>query len=112
MLRERASSPARTLSGGEQSLVALARGMVRNGRLVLLDEPTEGLSPVAVERLNELIRTLQRAGTTILLVEQQIGFAPALAQRVYLMVSGEIAEEVFPEQLKSAVELQRKDLGV
>lgn len=81
------------LSGGEQRLVSLARALVQNPVVMLLDEPTEGLSPVLAARLLELLQTLRREGVTMLLAEQNVRFASRLCERAYVMDKGRIQSE-------------------
>lgn len=89
-LDERRRSPARTLSGGEQSMLAIARALVTNPTIVLMDEPTEGLAPLLVETVRGVVEEIKAAGLTVLLVEQNLGFALAVADRVAVMHRGAI----------------------
>lgn len=91
-LAERANSAGTHLSGGEQQMLAIARILRTGSRVLLLDEPTEGLAPVIVDRIGELLRQLKHSGYTILLVEQNVHFAAELADRHYLMESGRITD--------------------
>ena len=91
-LAERAASAGTHLSGGEQQMLAIARILRTGARLLLLDEPTEGLAPVIVERIGELIASLRGRGYTIVLVEQNVRFAANLADRHYLMASGRVVD--------------------
>ena len=79
-----------TLSGGEQQMLAIARVLRSGARLILLDEPTEGLAPVIVDAIGEVLLEVKRAGITVLLVEQNVRFATRIADRHYLMVHGKI----------------------
>jgi len=89
-LAERANQIAGTLSGGEQQMLALGRGLVQRPDLMLLDEPSMGLSPVLVSEIFRMIGEINRAGTTILLVEQNASMALAVADRAYVLEAGEI----------------------
>jgi branched-chain amino acid transport system ATP-binding protein len=100
------------LSGGEQQMLAIGRALVTNPSLILLDEPSEGLSPVAVDRVVETCHELRRANISILLVEQNIHVAEALADRVYILVSGKTVYESATDQFLENVEIRQKYLGV
>jgi branched-chain amino acid transport system ATP-binding protein len=91
-LKERAKAPGTTLSGGEQQMLAIARVLRSGARTVLLDEPTEGLAPVIVERIGELIRAMKSDGITVLLVEQNVRFATGVADRHHIIVHGQVAQ--------------------
>ena len=94
VLRERAKALGTTLSGGEQQMLAIARVLRSGARLILLDEPTEGLAPVIVNAIGDLIREIKKSGVTVLLVEQNMRFATSVADRHYLMVHGRIVESM------------------
>lgn len=94
ILKERRKAMGTTLSGGEQQMLAIARVLRSGARLILLDEPTEGLAPVIVHAIGELIREIKKSGVTILLVEQNLRFATGVADRHYLMVHGRIVESM------------------
>ncbi|MDW8480877.1 MAG: ATP-binding cassette domain-containing protein [Meiothermus sp.] len=102
-LAERRKSPSRALSGGEQQMVAIARALLRNPKLVLMDEPTEGLSPLMVRQVAEVIRALKAEGETVLLAEQNVQMALAVADRVYILEHGEIVWEGRPQEASGAV---------
>jgi len=89
-LKERAAAAARTLSGGEQSQLAIARAVIAEPRLILMDEPTEGLAPLMVAEVGRLIRLLREEGTSILLVEQNLKFSLDVCDEVAVMSRGQI----------------------
>ncbi len=94
ILKERRKAMGTTLSGGEQQMLAIARVLRSGARLILLDEPTEGLAPVIVQAIGNLIREIKKSGVTLLLVEQNLRFATGVADRHYLMVHGRIVESM------------------
>jgi branched-chain amino acid transport system ATP-binding protein len=93
-LKERRTSPGTRLSGGEQQMLAIARVLRTGATLLLLDEPTEGLAPVIVERIGEVLRVLKRSGMTLLLVEQNFAFAQSVADRFVVMEHGRIVDRI------------------
>ena len=111
-LAERRKNEATQLSGGEQQMLAIGRALLLNPKLLILDEPSEGLAPRIVEELIETIRQLGHGGVRILLVEQNLGMAAAVADRQLIMVAGRFATELTSEELISDPELQRRYLGV
>ena len=111
-LQERASSPGTRLSGGEQQMLAVARILRTGARLLLLDEISEGLAPVIVQKLAEMILTLKAKGYTIVLVEQNFRFAAPLADRFYVMEHGKIVEQFAQSELQSKMGLLHEFLGV
>jgi branched-chain amino acid transport system ATP-binding protein len=111
-LKERASSPGTRLSGGEQQMLAVARILRTGARLLLLDEISEGLAPVIVQKLSETIRTLKAKGYTILLVEQNFRFAAPLADRFYVMEHGKIVREFAQRELAANTAMLQEFLGV
>jgi branched-chain amino acid transport system ATP-binding protein len=111
-LRERAASPGARLSGGEQQMLAVARILRTGARLLLLDEISEGLAPVIVQKLGEVIRTLRAKGFTEVLVEQNFRFAAPLADRFYVMESGRIVKQFEQSELDSQMGLLHEYLGV
>ncbi|NVK43787.1 MAG: ABC transporter ATP-binding protein [Oceanospirillaceae bacterium] len=111
-LAERRRSQGTRLSGGEQQMLALARILRTGADILLLDEITEGLAPVIVRRLAEVLEQLKRRGLTILLVEQNFRFAAPLADRHYLLEHGRIVEEVFAHELDTKSSMLNAYLGV
>ena len=111
-LRERAGHRGRHLSGGEQQMLAIARALVAAPAVMLVDEPTEGLAPLLVQQLTEILAAINRRGTTILLVEQSLEVALALARRVYVMDQGRIQFEGTPDDLRRDPGVQQRFLGV
>ncbi|TWO68852.1 ABC transporter ATP-binding protein [Caenimonas sedimenti] len=111
-LKERASSPGTRLSGGEQQMLAVARILRTGARLLLLDEISEGLAPVIVQKLAEMIRTLKAKGYTVILVEQNFRFAAPLADRFYVMEHGKIVKEFTQSQLQENMAMLQEFLGV
>ena len=111
-LRERLSSQGTKLSGGEQQMLAIGRILRTGARLLLLDEPTEGLAPVIIQQIGHTIRTLKEQGFTILLVEQNFRFASTVADRYYVMEHGRIVEGFANSELDANVETLHDYLGV
>jgi branched-chain amino acid transport system ATP-binding protein len=111
-LLERAASPGTRLSGGEQQMLAVARILRTGARLLLLDEISEGLAPVIVQKLGEVIRTLRQKGITVVLVEQNFRFAALLADRFYVMEHGRIVKQFGQSELASQMGLLQEFLGV
>jgi branched-chain amino acid transport system ATP-binding protein len=111
-LSERAASPGTRLSGGEQQMLAVARILRTGARLLLLDEISEGLAPVIVQKLGDVIRALRSKGFTVVLVEQNFRFAAPLADRFYVMESGKIVKQFEQSELASQMGLLHEYLGV
>jgi len=111
-LLERAGSPGTRLSGGEQQMLAVARILRTGARLLLLDEISEGLAPVIVQKLGDVIRTLKAKGFTVVLVEQNFRFAAPLADRFYVMEHGRIVEQFEQRELTSHMGMLHEYLGV
>jgi len=100
-LAERRNSPGSKLSGGEQQMLAMARVLRMGARLLLCDEPTEGLSPLLVTQIGDIIKAAKDDGVTILLIEQNIHFAATVADRHYLLAEGSVAETFDNDQVRS-----------
>jgi branched-chain amino acid transport system ATP-binding protein len=111
-LKERRRNGGAQLSGGEQQMLAIARALLTNPTLLVMDEPSEGLAPAIIEQLIETFRTLEQEGLAILLIEQNLGMATSIAERQLVMVAGSIAAETTSAALSSDMELQRRYLGV
>jgi branched-chain amino acid transport system ATP-binding protein len=111
-LRERLSSQGTKLSGGEQQMLAIARILRTGARLLLLDEPTEGLAPVIIQQIGRTIGSLKAQGFTILLVEQNFHFAATVADRYYVIEHGRIVDHFAADQLKNNMEKLHDYLGV
>ena len=112
-LKERlGSSQGSKLSGGEQQMLAIARILRTGARLLLLDEPTEGLAPVIIQQIGKTIRTLKQQGFTILLVEQNFRFASTVADRYYVMENGRMVETFASAELNANLEKLHDYLGV
>jgi len=111
-LRERLRSQGTKLSGGEQQMLAIGRILRTGARLLLLDEPTEGLAPVIIEQIGRTIGTLKAQGFTILLVEQNFRFAATLADRYYVMEHGRIIDHFVAAELEANTEKLHDYLGV
>ena len=111
-LKERLTSQGTKLSGGEQQMLAIGRILRTGARLLLLDEPTEGLAPVIIQQIGRTIRTLKEQGFTILLVEQNFRFASTVADRYYVMEHGRIVEQIANAELEANVEKLHDYLGV
>lgn len=110
-LRERRKQIAGTLSGGEQQMLAMGRGLMIHPRLLMLDEPSMGLAPILVEQIFDIIRELRESGTTILLVEQNAGMALDLADRAYVLETGKITLSGTGAELSQSDEVKRAYLG-
>ena len=111
-LQSRFRSLAGKLSGGEQQMLAAGRALVGNPALLLMDEPTEGLAPLMVRELGRTIESLKQAGTSILLVEQQLAFALRYADTVFIMSKGRIVHQCTPAELTADSETKTRYLGV
>jgi branched-chain amino acid transport system ATP-binding protein len=112
VLKERANLKATLISGGEQQMLAIARALMTNPQLVLMDEPSEGLAPLIIRELGNTIKQLQKSGLSILLVEQNIHLALAVADYVYVINKGVIVYESTPEELKNNQEIMFTYIGI
>ena len=111
-LLERRNSPGTKLSGGEQQMLAIGRILRTGAKLLLLDEPSEGLAPVIVQQIGRTIRELKQRGFTVLLVEQNFRFAQTVADRHYVMEHGRVVDMVHNEELNASLERLHEYLGV
>ena len=111
-LRERRGSRGTDLSGGEQQMLAIARALIRDPKIILLDEPFEGLAPVIVRDLMKACRDLAAAGQTIVLVEQNLAATLALANRIYIINNGHIVHEGPAAEIKADPGVLQRYLGV
>ena len=111
-LRERQGQLGGTLSGGEQQMLAIGRALLTNGRLLLLDEPSEGLAPLIVREIGTILTALKAERLALLLVEQNYHLALRVADRVYVMNKGQIVYEGTPAGLEADEEVKRRYLGV
>jgi branched-chain amino acid transport system ATP-binding protein len=111
-LRERRASRGTDLSGGEQQMLAIARGLIRDPKILLLDEPFEGLAPIIVRDLLATCRALADAGQTIMLVEQNISAAMTLADRDYVLNNGHLVEELSAQAVRAVPQVLHRHLGV
>jgi branched-chain amino acid transport system ATP-binding protein len=110
-LQRRLDVPAGALSGGEQQMLAIARGLLQRPKILLLDEPSMGLAPLLVRQIFDIVRDIHREGTTILLVEQNARMALQTAQQAYVLERGEVALQGSAEQLAKDPRLQAAYLG-
>lgn len=111
MLKELLPRAGRTLSGGQQQMLAIARGLMARPRLLLLDEPSQGLAPIMVQTVTETLRRIRERGVTVLLVEQNISIPEAVAERVYVLESGRVALSGGREEFGGFESIKRIYLG-
>ena len=110
-LNERKKQPAKTLSGGEQQMLAMGRALMSRPKLLLLDEPSMGLAPMLVEQIFQIIQEINASGTTILLVEQNANMALSIAHRAYVLETGEVVLHGDARELASNPEVRKAYLG-
>jgi branched-chain amino acid transport system ATP-binding protein len=110
-LAERRKQAARTLSGGEQQMLAMGRALMSNPRLLLLDEPSMGLAPMLVEKIFEIVVEINKTGTTIMLVEQNASMALSIAHRAYVLETGEVVLSGDANELARNPEVRKAYLG-
>jgi branched-chain amino acid transport system ATP-binding protein len=111
-LGQRLGQLGESLSGGEQQMLAIARAMVMNPQLILMDEPTEGLMPLLVEEIKEIIKVLKQDGVSVLLVEQSAAVALEVSERVYVMEKGALCFHGTPKEFRENEALMKELLGV
>jgi branched-chain amino acid transport system ATP-binding protein len=111
-LAERKRNGGAELSGGEQQMLAIGRALLGNPRLLIMDEPSEGLAPAIVDMMVDVFKKLEEEGLAILLIEQKLDVATSLAERQLVMVGGEIALETTGAELERDTDMQRRFLGV
>jgi branched-chain amino acid transport system ATP-binding protein len=112
VLHERRDFPGTRLSGGEQQMLAIARVLRMGSRVLLLDEPSEGLAPVIVQRIGEIIRDIKSQGVAVLLVEQNVKFASTVADRHYLLAQGRVVESLDNDDFQTRTTELLEYLGI
>ncbi len=110
-LRERIKQPAKTLSGGEQQMLAMGRALMSRPKLLLLDEPSMGLAPMLVEQIFSIIQEINASGTTVMLVEQNANMALSIAHRAYVLETGEVVLSGAAKELAENPEVRKAYLG-
>ena len=111
-LRERADTPAEVLSGGEKQMLTVCRTLMGDPELIMIDEPTEGLAPLIVQQVGDLISRIAKAGVSILLVEQKLSIALRISHRIYVMGHGRIVFEGTPDELRANHHVRKEWLEV
>lgn len=112
MLKEREKNMGSQLSGGQQQILAIGRALMTNPKLLLMDEPSEGLAPVIIEQVGDIVRKLKETGLSILMVEQNISLACETADEILIMNKGTIVWNGTPKELMDNAEIQQQYLGV
>ncbi len=112
ILAERAEQAGGLLSGGEQQMLAIGRALLQGPRMLMMDEPTEGLAPLFVARVREILDELRRDGLAVLLVEQNLALALVVADRIYVLNKGRVVFEGTPERLQANPSVRQQYLGV
>lgn len=112
ILKERSRYPGTLLSGGEQQMLAIGRALMTNPQLILMDEPSEGLAPLIVKEVGNIIYQLKQKGFSILLVEQNLPMALKVADYLYILSNGKVVYESTPDDLRSNDEVKAKYIGV
>jgi branched-chain amino acid transport system ATP-binding protein len=112
ILKERRKYPGTSLSGGQQQMLSIARALMTNPELLLMDEPSEGLAPIIIHEVERVIAHLKESGFSILLVEQNLPMALSIADYIYIISKGAVVYECMPEKLKGDAEAQSRYLGV
>jgi branched-chain amino acid transport system ATP-binding protein len=110
--KERLNQKAGTLSGGEQQMLAVGRALITNPKLILMDEPMEGLMPLLVKLIADTVKVINQKGTTILLVEQNLKTIKNFCRGIYIMEKGSVVYEGTPSELEGAMDIQERYLGV
>jgi branched-chain amino acid transport system ATP-binding protein len=111
-LKERLNQKAGTLSGGEQQMLAMGRALIIKPKMMLMDEPMEGLMPLLVKLIADTVKVINQKGTTILLVEQNLKTIKNVCQGIYIMEKGSIVYEGTPSELEGAMDIQERYLSV
>ena len=112
ILKERAGQRGTNLSGGEQQMLCIGRALMTNPDLVLMDEPSEGLAPLIVKQVGDIIKQLHQIGLSVLLVEQNLRLALEVADYTYILSRGVVVHQSTPDELRKNEEVQMKHLGV
>lgn len=112
ILKEREKNMGNQLSGGQQQMLAIGRALMTNPELVLMDEPSEGLAPIIIEQIGDIVIRLKQTGLSILMVEQNIALACRVADKILIMNKGRIVCELDPDELLANKEIQHQYLGV